>query len=228
MGKKVEMQGQRFGRLTVTHEVGRSIHRQTIWHCVCDCGREKDIIGPSLRSGKTVSCGCAQIENINRFRPVRPQSPDTWRSRESEYRVWQQMRQRCQNPNSPAFPNYGGRGIGVDPRWEQYDTFIADVGRRPSMAHTLDRIDNNGNYEPGNVRWAAKAVQANNTRTNVWVTAPDGRRLTVAQAAQEYGFRPGALQYRIYAYGGPDIPPDKLFAPLRVTRPVRSKQRKAA
>lgn len=87
-------------------------------------------------------------------------------SEQPEYGVWLAMRQRCNNPNHPHYKDYGGRGISISPRWATYAGFIADMGKRPSPKHTLDRIDNDGNYEPGNCRWTTQKVQANNCRRN--------------------------------------------------------------
>lgn len=123
-------------------------------------------------------------------------------SRSVEFNVWRQMKRRCADPLHKSYARYGGRGIRVCQSWnESYATFLADVGRRPSPKHSLDRIDNDGNYEPGNCRWATVAEQSRNRVTNVFVTMPDGRRLTVGDAASELGITGEALSQRVRRLG---------------------------
>jgi hypothetical protein len=103
-----------------------------------------------------------------------------------EHDAWRGMLARCRNPRHPSYKNYGGRGITACERWNSFENFLDDMGKRPSPKHSLDRIDNNGNYEPGNCRWATRREQANNTRMNRFVTF-DGRTMTLAQWARETG-----------------------------------------
>jgi hypothetical protein len=100
----------------------------------------------------------------------------TARRRQPEYFAWNSMRNRCHNPNNPSYHNYGGRGIGVCDEWASYDQFLADVGRRPSEKHTLDRINNDGHYEPSNVRWATRSEQSRNRRVIRLLTYQDETR----------------------------------------------------
>ena len=109
------------------------------------------------------------------------------------------MRQRCENPKHPEFKNYGARGIAVDPTWLDFPTFRAAVGDRPSMNLELDRIDNNKNYEPGNVRWATRAEQCANTRGTVNVEVAPGKFLPRDVAARKYGVPEATLKYRLNA-----------------------------
>jgi hypothetical protein len=113
----------------------------------------------------------------------------------AEHRSWTAMRTRCNNPKQLAWPNYGGRGITVCERWDSFENFLADMGERPSGC-SLDRIDNNGNYEPGNCRWATKAEQSNNRRTNIFVTH-DGETLTITQWCTRLGISNGAVRTRM-------------------------------
>lgn len=129
---------------------------------------------------------------------VPPQGPDRFRS--AEYRAWAHMLDRCRNPNAIRFMDWGGRGITVCERWHRFDDFFADMGPRPSVKHSLDRIDNDGNYEPGNVRWATVYEQQANMRSNLRLTA-FGETLIFAEWARRVGIPSGALYNRVMLYG---------------------------
>lgn len=122
------------------------------------------------------------------------------RARATEYSIWSMMIQRCNNPNHPPYPSYGGRGISVCARWLKYEAFLEDVGRRPSPDLTLDRIDNNGNYEPGNIRWATRKEQARNRRSSHLITA-FGTTATMAEWVDKTGINQGTLSSRLNRYG---------------------------
>lgn len=158
MGKVVDLTGQRFGRLRVLGQDGYTrVSRNAVWVCQCDCGNTARVDSGMLRHGDTASCGCYRKEVIaerNRRHGMR---------RNRVYTTWVGMRQRCGNPNAHAYENYGGRGITVCERWRNFQNFYADMGERPPGL-TLDRIDNDGNYEPGNCRWATRQVQSQNQR----------------------------------------------------------------
>jgi hypothetical protein len=148
MSNLIDLKGQRFGRLLVL-ERAADPRVKVRWHCQCDCGEVTSIIGRKLRRGQAVDCGCSTRE-----------TGDTRLARtRSSYGA---MIQRCCNPNSNKYYRYGGRGIRVCDRWlASFDAFLDDVGLRPPGT-SLDKIDNDGNYEPGNVRWADPIVQARN------------------------------------------------------------------
>lgn len=153
---------QKYGQLTVLSELGFNSHGKKLWRVLCDCGKESIKIASSVRNGKTRSCGCLAASGRSRATHGKRYT--------RAYTVWCNMKARCLKTNHPSYKNYGGRGISIAPQWLAFDVFLRDVGNPPDNDHTLDRIDNNKSYEPGNVRWVKRFVQSRNTRQNIWVT----------------------------------------------------------
>ena len=152
--------GRRYGRLLVlgySHTANHSIH----WLCRCDCGTEKAVTSSSLRRGNTVSCGCRKRDGLAAWRKAQGGLPHSERG--PVYHSWANMMRRTTHKNDPRYADWGGRGITVCERWRKFENFAADMGTKPPGT-TLDRIDNDGNYEPGNCRWATPAQQARNQR----------------------------------------------------------------
>lgn len=166
MGRKPIYNGERSGRLTVIRKAGPvrlpSGYWETRYRCECACGRQVTVRAMCLRRGHTRSCGCLHRESVKRNGQARRKHGGS-RSHPL-YVTWRSMRERCMNPNATGYANYGGRGIRICSRWDDFALFAVDVGEKPSPEHTLDRIDNDGGYEPGNVRWATPAEQQRNRR----------------------------------------------------------------
>ena len=178
--------GDRFGRWKVVELCESS--RMCV--CVCRCGLHGRVSCSNLRRGLSLSCGCLANEmRLERGRAA---------SRTPEYMIWQQMKDRCFNPRNPYYSDYGGRGITVCERWRlSFRDFISDVGRRPNATLSLDRYPNNdGNYEPGNVRWATKAEQPSNTRRTPLFEI-DGIALTVSGWADAKGINRVTVHNRL-------------------------------
>lgn len=157
----VDIAGLKFGRLLVIKRDGfhnfPSGQKRPLWLCRCDCGKEVKVLARNLITGNTTSCGCLALETRT--------THNKWGTR--VYRSWDHMIQRCTNPNSTGYEYWGGRGITVYEEWKSFDKFYEYVSKLPHCGEegrSIDRINNDGNYEPGNVRWATKSEQNANKR----------------------------------------------------------------
>ena len=186
---KYDLKNQRFGRLFVNKFVGISPNRHTIWEVQCDCGTIKTILGYKLVYGHTKSCGC--------YRKDFPKLTKTlWTKEEKCLRsIWRAMKHRCLNPNNKHYKDYGGRGIIVCERWLDFNNFLVDVFPRPPK-FSLERINNNENYCPENVRWASMKDQQNNRRNNRKITLKEITK-TLTEWSRETGLSIHVIFYRL-------------------------------
>ena len=185
----LDLTGQKFGRLEVISQEP-SKNGRAMWLCKCDCGSVAVVMGKLLRNGGTKSCGCFREENRSNLNKKHAQ----YKTR--LYHIWQHMKARCNNEHNRKFPAYGGRGIRVCEEWSEFLPFYEwAIANGYSDNLTIDRIDNNGNYEPSNCRWATNKEQQNNTRKNRLVSH-NGEVFTVAQLAEKYGIKKATLWAR--------------------------------
>lgn len=188
--------GQKFGKLTVverTSTPNRPTEHHAYWLCLCECGNNHIARGSDLKNGNVQSCGCLQIEKITthgmRHTPI--------------YAEWCSIKQRCYNPNNKSYKNYGYRGILMCERWrDSFEAFYEDVSKLSNFGkegYSLNRINNDGIYEPNNVEWANDKTQANNKRNN-HLLEYNGKIQTIAQWADELGINQYTLYNRILTY----------------------------
>lgn len=197
-----DLTGQTFGRWTVLKRA--YTYGCVSWLCRCECGSEKVVAAGNLLSGGSKSCGTGH---------------GLKRDSEAEYHAYQGMKQRCLNPRNAEYVNYGGRSITICDRWLRggYDAFIADVGRKPTPGHTLDRIDNSGNYEPRNVRWASKSEQQLNRRVSLRLlrVSEDGSEepISIQTAASYLALSYSAFRTSLIRVGVMPIPARRPIGP---------------
>ena len=192
MGKRIDETGNRYGRLTVIGFAGVGAEKRALWRCRCDCGRETVLPGNNLRSGNTKSCGCLNID-MSTKRIVKLNTKHG-KTHDPLFKRWSSMLTRCENPNAINYKDYGGRGIKVCEEWHDFEVFynwaVAN-GYKPKL--TIDRIDSNGNYEPGNCRFANRITQAQNRRSTRFIEF-NGETMCLVDWAMEYGVDPTNLQ----------------------------------
>lgn len=192
--KPMDLTGERFGRLSVVGRCETRSGKHILWECFCECGSSCTVITASLRSGNTKSCGCWQADSkIGRRSTHNKSHTRTWES-------WSSMKKRCLNPNDVNYHRYGGRGIGICERWlESFENFIEDMGDRPK-GMSIERIDNDGNYELGNCKWAAGKEQARNRRTTRLLNFR-GETRCLTEWGEITGLNPRSIRNRLDALG---------------------------
>ena len=194
MPNAIDLTGHRYGALVVQalgppyRPPSGADRGARMWLCQCDCGRRTAVMGRNLRNGHTTSCGCRRVRH-GEYVGDSLASP--------ELAAWHSMIGRCTNRNSHAWHRYGGRGIRVCERWRSsFADFLADMGRRPSDRHSIDRIDNDGHYEPANCRWATKVEQGVNRGNNRRITAR-GKSLTAPEWSRLTGLHRDTIASRL-------------------------------
>lgn len=196
--------GLKFGRLTALEFYGARTSRGKVryfWKCVCECGVTLVVDGASLGNGSTRSCGCLHSEMSSKACIKRLTTHGARNT--PEYKVWKGMFTRCYNPNEKVFRHYGAIGITVFAGWHGGAGFVRwrdYMGPRPSPLHEIDRINNDGHYEPGNVRWATRKQQCRNYSRNVFLEH-DGLRLCLVEWSERTGLKQQTIRARVFRYG---------------------------
>lgn len=157
----MDITGKRYGRLVVIERANLAPHGHWRWHVKCDCGNKKSVEQAALISGVTVSCGCYRLERVREAIAICKTTHG--KSKTPTYRIWRVMLNRCDHSSQDSYKYYGGRGIKVCERWRKFENFLSDMGEKPDGL-TLDRKKSEGNYEPGNCRWATWTEQRMNQR----------------------------------------------------------------
>lgn len=185
-----DLRGKRFGHLLVVDYSCRTKGRKIKWRCLCDCGKTTEVSGCSLKKGSTRSCGCNRVAAISSSKITHGLSEHPL------FCIWASIMQRCYNPTSSGWKRYGGRGIRVDERWHDVTNFISDMTPRPTLSHTIGRIDNNGNYSKENCQWETRTQQARNMRSNRVLTL-NGVSRCLMEWSQITGIGYNTLRFRL-------------------------------
>ena len=167
------------------------------WLCLCDCGEFTTITTGHFNEGRTKSCGCYGKAH----RQTNSMKHGGCIHHPVEYKTWSGMRDRCNNPNSPAYKYYGGKGVSICSRWDDFTLFLLDMGKRPSKKHSIDRKDSSGNYEPSNCHWATPIQQLSN-RSSCNQVLYEGETYTHSALARKLGIPRNTLVYRLNRSGG--------------------------
>lgn len=193
----IDRTGERFGMLVITRFIRVDKNWNYIWECKCDCGNIINVRYNNLLNGSTKSCGCLKRERTIE-RSTKHGLSGSQGNYTRLYRIWLNMRRRCNNRRDQDYPYYGGRGIKVCKEWDNYAAFHDWAMKNGYADHlTLDRINNNGDYCPENCRWATRKEQARNTRQNHFITF-NGKTMTIAEWAEYLGVSSTVLRTRLY------------------------------
>ncbi|QVW08761.1 AP2 domain-containing protein [Phage CBW1004C-Prop1] len=199
MTRAIDMTGNRYNELVAIKRVGSCRSGDAKWLFQCDCGNQFSASGYAARTSKIINCPQCAKER------AKTASIKHGRAKTSEFGIWTDMQTRCLNPNSTSYPNYGGRGIGICQRWMKFQNFFQDMGPRPSMNHSIDRIDPDGDYSPDNCRWATHKEQSRNKRNTIRVTI-NGVTKPLVEWCEEYGCgKAAAYQRRARGLDGEQI-----------------------
>lgn len=201
-----DIAGKTFGLLTAIRVAFTHPRQGRQWECICSCGNRVVVSLGNLTSGNSTSCGCKARKAVTDRSTTHGETRS--RKRSPEYQIWASMIQRCTNPKAKRYADYGGRGITVCDRWRKFESFLADMGRRPFPDYELDRINNDEGYCKGNCRWTSSVQQNRNKRTNKVISTPVGEML-LCEAASVSGLSHETLRKRI-ARGWPI---NRLFDP---------------
>jgi len=210
--KFIDRTGEIYSRLTVVGYAGRK-GSNPVWDCQCSCGASVQVQGGSLTRGHTISCGCFNRDRLT-----------THGNSGSElYRTWRNMLARCRNPNSKDYPNYGARGITISPEFDVVTAFIEyvmeNLGEKPGPGYTIDRIDNDKGYEPGNLRWATSVEQTRKRRNTLYLTLC-GEKVTLKEACEIFSKDYQLVWQRLNDLHWPLV--DALLTPVGKPRPIQS------
>lgn len=190
MAARHDLSGLHFGKLTILYETDSDNHR-TYWLCKCECGKQKIIWASNLVNGHTKSCGCLKNIGWNK------KHGHALNGKSKTYNSWASMIQRCTNKNNAEYKHYGARGILVCSRWlNSFEDFLQDMGKHPGHNLSLGRINNEGNYEPGNVEWQTNHQQSRNKRSNVYLNL-NGKALCISDWSKETGIGKTNIRQRL-------------------------------
>lgn len=187
----LDLTGQRFGRLLVKCLSHIDKQRHSNWSCLCDCGESKVVTRGNLKKGNVKSCGCLFGEGNNRKHGHRTKAKTS-----KVYMTWGRMVKRCYNKNDSSYSRYGGRGISVCKRWLIFENFLENMGEPPTKNHSIDRINNDGNYCKSNCRWATSKQQQRNTRNNLMITH-NGQTFCLAEWSERTGIKKHSISQRL-------------------------------
>ena len=195
LNKRIKnLNGQTFGRLFVIGYAKTETDTKSRWLCQCECGKFVIVDASKLMNSHTQSCGCLKYERLKQATTIHGES--AYRNATDEYNIFHGLKKRCENPRSHAYPSYGGNGIEC--RLESVVDLLDAIGRRPTKQHSVERINNKGHYEKGNIKWGTKQEQARNRKSNVLITA-FGRTQLMVEWGEETGIKSHTIAYRIHS-----------------------------